>query len=85
MSHDVIHYGPVRLGAWYGALCGAQPTTGHPLALSTHQPWLECEQCLRWLAEHPKHNGGCSNQNVLDPLGAYRGVEECGCTAPVMT
>lgn len=26
-----------------------------------------------------KHSGGCSNQNVLDPLGAYRGVEACGC------
>ena len=27
----------------------------------------------------PKHSGSCSNQNVLHPLGAYEGVEECGC------
>lgn len=26
-----------------------------------------------------KHAGSCSNQNVLDPEGAYKGVEECGC------
>lgn len=32
------------------------------------------------LAQLPRHSGGCSNQNVLDPLGAYRGVEKCGCT-----
>lgn len=27
-----------------------------------------------------RHSSSCSNQNVLDPLGAYRGVEACGCT-----
>ena len=27
----------------------------------------------------PKHAQSCSNQNVVDPVGAYRGVEECGC------
>lgn len=27
----------------------------------------------------PKHAGSCSNQNVLNPIGAYLGVEECGC------
>lgn len=26
-----------------------------------------------------KHAGSCSNWNVLDPEGAYKGVEECGC------
>jgi hypothetical protein len=30
--------------------------------------------------ERPRrHANSCSNQNVLDPLGAYKGVEECGC------
>jgi hypothetical protein len=32
-------------------------------------------------SEYPKHNGGCSNQNVLDPAGAYVGVAECGCAS----
>jgi hypothetical protein len=27
----------------------------------------------------PRHSSGCSNQNVIDPAGAYRGAEECGC------
>lgn len=27
----------------------------------------------------PHHHGGCSNQNVLHPLGYYMGVAECGC------
>lgn len=27
----------------------------------------------------PRHSHGCSNQNVVDPLGAYRGVAKCGC------
>lgn len=27
----------------------------------------------------PRHSSGCSNQNVLDPAGAYRGAVECGC------
>lgn len=27
----------------------------------------------------PKHSGGCSNQNVIDLVGAYKGVEKCGC------
>jgi hypothetical protein len=27
----------------------------------------------------PRHAGSCSNQNALDPAGAYKGVEECGC------
>lgn len=31
------------------------------------------------LSQLPRHAGSCSNQNVLDPLGAYRGVEACGC------
>lgn len=31
------------------------------------------------LAKLPRHAGSCSNQNVLDPLGAYKGVEACGC------
>lgn len=26
-----------------------------------------------------KHHPSCGNQNVLDPGGAYRGVEKCGC------
>jgi len=30
----------------------------------------------------PKHAASCSNQNVLNPLGAYIGVEECGCRTP---
>jgi hypothetical protein len=30
-------------------------------------------------SEYPRHSGGCSNQNVLDPAGAYKGVRECGC------
>lgn len=30
----------------------------------------------------PKHAESCSNQNVLNPLGAYIGVEECGCRTP---
>lgn len=33
------------------------------------------------LAKLPRHAGSCSNQNVLDPLGAYKGVEACGCNA----
>lgn len=32
------------------------------------------------LAKLPRHAASCSNQNVLDPLGAYVGVEKCGCT-----
>lgn len=32
------------------------------------------------LAKLPRHAGSCSNQNVLDPLGAYKGVEACGCS-----
>lgn len=31
------------------------------------------------LAKLPRHAGSCSNQNVLDPLGAYKDVEACGC------
>jgi len=27
----------------------------------------------------PRHAGSCSNQNVLDPIGAWRGVTKCGC------
>jgi hypothetical protein len=34
---------------------------------------------LRAFRQLPKHYGGCSNQNALDPIGAWRGVEECGC------
>lgn len=30
-------------------------------------------------ARRRKHAGSCSNWNVLDPEGAYKGVEECGC------
>lgn len=29
--------------------------------------------------KQPRHNGACSNQNVLDPSGAYIGAAECGC------
>lgn len=29
-----------------------------------------------------KHSSSCSNQNVLNPIGAYVGVEECGCRTP---
>lgn len=32
------------------------------------------------LAKLPRHAGSCSNQNALDPLGAYKGVEACGCS-----
>jgi hypothetical protein len=28
------------------------------------------------------HSSSCSNQNVLNPFGAYIGVEECGCRTP---
>ncbi len=37
----------------------------------------------RWTAvdDLTPHSSSCSNQNVLDPLGAYVGVEECGCRA----
>ena len=31
------------------------------------------------IEDAPRHSGGCSNQNVLDPVGAYRGAQECGC------
>lgn len=27
----------------------------------------------------PRHTHGCSNQNPVDPLGAWRGAHECGC------
>lgn len=27
----------------------------------------------------PKHSSGCSNQNVLNPLGVYTGADICGC------
>jgi hypothetical protein len=27
----------------------------------------------------PRHSSSCSNQNVVDPLGAYRGASRCGC------
>ena len=27
----------------------------------------------------PRHAGSCSNQNPVDPLGAFRGVAKCGC------
>lgn len=30
----------------------------------------------------PRHSTSCSNQNVVDPLGAYRGASQCGCTKP---
>lgn len=34
----------------------------------------------RLYLEHlPRHLSSCSNQNVLDPLGAYHRVAECGC------
>lgn len=26
-----------------------------------------------------KHSNGCSNWNVLDPDGQYKGAKECGC------
>ena len=32
-------------------------------------------------SDYPRHAGSCSNQNVLHPSGAYRGVAECGCAA----
>jgi hypothetical protein len=32
------------------------------------------------LKEPPRHANSCSNQNVIHPLGAYDGVEECGCS-----
>lgn len=33
------------------------------------------------LERPPRHAGSCSNQNVLDPLGAYKGVKACGCNS----
>lgn len=36
--------------------------------------WPDLITCL------PHHSGGCSNQNVLHPLGAYTDVESCGCS-----
>lgn len=38
----------------------------------------------RWTAVEDliTHSSSCSNQNVIDPLGAYVGVEECGCRNP---
>lgn len=38
----------------------------------------------RWTAvkDLTTHSSSCSNQNVIDPLGAYVGVEECGCRTP---
>lgn len=27
----------------------------------------------------PQHSPGCSNQNVLNPIGKYVGAAECGC------
>ena len=32
-----------------------------------------------YLEHMPRHANGCSNWNVLDPLGAYHRVAECGC------
>lgn len=29
-----------------------------------------------------KHDGGCSNFNVMNPVGVYLGVKECGCNLP---
>lgn len=41
------------------------------------------QHMIRALKEHlPKHSGSCSNQNVLNPVGAYIGVEACGCRTP---
>ena len=35
------------------------------------------------LAGEPRHANSCSNQNVIDPIGAYIGVEACGCNRPI--
>jgi len=38
------------------------------------------EEILREMnSDYPRHSNGCSNHNVLDPIGAYKGVRECGC------
>ena len=40
----------------------------------------DLESVVSFLCEdRPKHAGSCSNQNVLNPVGAYIGVETCGC------
>lgn len=33
----------------------------------------------------PKHSEACSNQNTLDPAGAFRGAAECGCQSTELT
>lgn len=45
---------------------------------------LELKRVVDFFAQSlnlPKHAGSCSNQNVLDPVGAYIDVEQCGCGA----
>lgn len=37
--------------------------------------WLETGE----MPASARHDGGCSNQNTLNPIGAYIGAHECGC------
>lgn len=47
----MIHYGPVRLGEWYGALCKLAPTNDKCVTQSTHLPWVDCPECLKLRGE----------------------------------
>lgn len=62
MSH-VTHYGPVREGDWYGALCRVKPTTGDAVMMSTHKPMTNCQECWRILAERRRASNTSSGQS----------------------
>lgn len=52
-----------------------------PFTLVVHDERQLMAACL-WpdvITSLPSHSGACSNQNVLNPLGAYTGVQSCGC------
>lgn len=46
---------------------------------ATREALRLAEDAVARFAALPRHARSCSNQNVLNPLGAYRGVESCGC------
>jgi hypothetical protein len=53
----MTHHGPVRDGKRYGALCGATPTVGNSISMTTHAPWITCPDCLMRIAFHqPLHS-----------------------------
>ena len=71
------------LHAGYDTLVsGHAPRVEDPFTLVVHDERQLLAACLApdVITSLPSHSGACSNQNVLHPLGAYTGVQSCGCS-----